>query len=421
MGGVGGAVVLLGGGALYKIGVPLPFIVGAGVMLIAIGIVVALVKEPDLSDQPAAEQEPGPWANVKHVATDRDRSGLFLLPVIVAWFVGWNATEAFFTLYAGNVLGVEVGSGAQMLTAFAATLIDFVIPSGLMATRIGRKPTIMIGLAGMMIGARAGLPGTRPDRPDRRARRHGRVLGAGQHQLAADGVRPGRAGASAPTLDSTTSCRRWRQSPAPSWLAADRLDKLSDHLAILADLPGAGHGADDAGATATQCVDRTFTPEEIRPPSGAALSSHDQRQPRWPAIPVAEVDVTRLPGGQRNRDFIRRGREAPASGLRLTHRIAARLQPHEAIPAIGVGTHAHGGSLFAEHDLHASNAGFVRILHAAPIAPCKLSETKPDAIHLSTCMAKAKPDCPYATAEQFAEILRGKTGLPVVLGTHDYH
>ena len=155
MGGVGGALALFFGGALYKIGVPLPFIVGAGVMLIAIGIVVAFVKEPDLSDQPAGEREPGLWANVKHVATDRDRSGLFLLAAIFAWFVGWNATEAFFTLYARNVLGVEVGTGAQMLTAFAATLIIFAIPSGLLATRIGRKPTILIGLGGMMLGTLA--------------------------------------------------------------------------------------------------------------------------------------------------------------------------------------------------------------------------------------------------------------------------
>jgi predicted metal-binding protein len=51
----------------------------------------------------------------------------------------------------------------------------------------------------------------------------------------------------------------------------------------------------------------------------------------------------------------------------------------------------------------------------------KLSEMKPDAIHLSSCMVKAKPGCPYATPEQFAEILTGKFGLPVVLGTHEYH
>ena len=151
MGGLGGAFALLGGGALYKIEVPLPFIVGAGVMLIAIGIVVAFVKEPDLSDQPRTEQEPGIWANAKRVATDRDRSGLFLLAAIFSWFVGCNIILAFFTLYARNVLGVPVGTSAQMLTAFPATLIIFSIPSGLLATRIGRKPTIIIGLGGMVL------------------------------------------------------------------------------------------------------------------------------------------------------------------------------------------------------------------------------------------------------------------------------
>lgn len=51
----------------------------------------------------------------------------------------------------------------------------------------------------------------------------------------------------------------------------------------------------------------------------------------------------------------------------------------------------------------------------------KLSETRPDAIYLSSCMANAKPGCPYATAEEWAKILESKTGLPVNLGTHDYH
>ncbi|MEN8148320.1 MAG: CGGC domain-containing protein [Planctomycetota bacterium] len=51
----------------------------------------------------------------------------------------------------------------------------------------------------------------------------------------------------------------------------------------------------------------------------------------------------------------------------------------------------------------------------------KLSEQKPDAIHLSSCFANAKPPCPYGTADEFAAILSGKTGVPVVQGTHDYH
>lgn len=51
----------------------------------------------------------------------------------------------------------------------------------------------------------------------------------------------------------------------------------------------------------------------------------------------------------------------------------------------------------------------------------KLSQEKPDLIYLSSCMAGAKPDCPYSSAEEKAEIIKNKTGIDVVIGTHDYH
>ena len=51
----------------------------------------------------------------------------------------------------------------------------------------------------------------------------------------------------------------------------------------------------------------------------------------------------------------------------------------------------------------------------------KLSEIKPDAIYLSTCMVNAKPDCPYTAIEDKVKMLEEKTGVKVHLGTHDYH
>ena len=158
MGGLGGAIALFAGGALYKVGVPLPFIFGAAIMLAAIALVLWRVKEPVAAAEPVrAAGDLGVLANVRAVIADSDRSGLFLLAAIFAWFVGWNAMEAFFTLYARNVLGISVGAGTQMLTAFAAALIIFAIPSGLVATRIGRKPTIIIGLIGMLAGLAVGF------------------------------------------------------------------------------------------------------------------------------------------------------------------------------------------------------------------------------------------------------------------------
>ncbi len=51
----------------------------------------------------------------------------------------------------------------------------------------------------------------------------------------------------------------------------------------------------------------------------------------------------------------------------------------------------------------------------------KLSEIKPDVIHLSSCLANAKPGCPYSSAEEMAKILEAGAGVKVVQGTHDYH
>jgi predicted metal-binding protein len=51
----------------------------------------------------------------------------------------------------------------------------------------------------------------------------------------------------------------------------------------------------------------------------------------------------------------------------------------------------------------------------------KLSEIKPDAIYFSTCLANAKPECPYTNPDELADIVENKTGIKVIKGTHDYH
>ena len=51
----------------------------------------------------------------------------------------------------------------------------------------------------------------------------------------------------------------------------------------------------------------------------------------------------------------------------------------------------------------------------------KMSELRPDKIYLSSCLVNAKPGCPYASADEMAELLKNKTGIEVVIkGTHDY-
>ena len=136
---------------------------------------------------------------------------------------------------------MEVGTGTQMLTAFAATLIIFAIPSGLLATRIGRKPTIIIGLIGMIAGVCSPRTMRNPDHPARRPGGDGRILGARQHQLAADGVRSvqGRAAIGAYTgLYYFASSLAAITGPIVAGWLIDRTSVL-EHLAVYRRVPRA--------------------------------------------------------------------------------------------------------------------------------------------------------------------------------------
>ncbi len=152
MGGVGGAIALFGGGALYRMGVPLPFLFGAAVLLLAIVVVLLAVKDPPLAGGRGRRGGAGPARKPAQRRTRRQPQRA--LPA-----VGHLLLVCRVELY-GDLLhalcaeraGIEPGRAAQMLTLFAAMLIVFAIPSGLIATRVGRKPTILVGLAGMVAG-----------------------------------------------------------------------------------------------------------------------------------------------------------------------------------------------------------------------------------------------------------------------------
>ena len=51
----------------------------------------------------------------------------------------------------------------------------------------------------------------------------------------------------------------------------------------------------------------------------------------------------------------------------------------------------------------------------------KLSEIKPDAIYLSSCLVNTKPECPYVSVEEMAKMIEKKHGVKVIQGTHEYH
>ncbi|HIQ00828.1 MAG TPA: MFS transporter [Anaerolineales bacterium] len=149
MGGLGGVLAFLIGGLLYSLYRPLPFWFGGVVTLLAVGFLFWKVKEPRELVESAARREEGlgVFRGLRDIPRENVRSLVLLILAIFFWFVGYNAIETFFSSYGVATLGVSESTASMILSAAYITFILFSIPSGIIATRIGRKRTIIIGLA----------------------------------------------------------------------------------------------------------------------------------------------------------------------------------------------------------------------------------------------------------------------------------
>jgi predicted MFS family arabinose efflux permease len=148
MGGVGAVLAFAGGGILFELGgFPLPFLVSALLLLGAMAVLVFFVREPRLPKLPSDKEKE---AAVKLDAGEK-KSLILILSAIFLWFMGYNAVETFFSLYATNTMGVSPGQASIMLSLFAVALIVFAIPAGYIGARIGRRKTILIGLTGVTL------------------------------------------------------------------------------------------------------------------------------------------------------------------------------------------------------------------------------------------------------------------------------
>jgi MFS family permease len=149
MGGVGSLLAFLVGGILFRIGgFPLPFLMSALLMLLALAVLALFVREPKQAYEPDPEQKAVPGVTLdKH----EKKSLLLILFGVFFWFSGYNAVETFFTLYATNTLGMDAGGAAMTLAFFSLTFLSFAVPAGFIGAKIGRRRAILIGLTGIII------------------------------------------------------------------------------------------------------------------------------------------------------------------------------------------------------------------------------------------------------------------------------
>ena len=165
MGGVGSIIAFVTGHFLVnQFGFNLPFLVGAIVMILAVITLHLFIKEPDsrklarhleaveasleneapVNDLQTVKAEKG----IRHLSGPEKRSLFLMLTAIFFWFCGFNAVEAFFTLYVRNTFGII---DTLSLALFSVSLVAFALPAGILAGRFGRKRMIVFGLVGIII------------------------------------------------------------------------------------------------------------------------------------------------------------------------------------------------------------------------------------------------------------------------------
>jgi MFS family permease len=154
MGGVGSVLAFLAGGILFNFwlektgnGFPLPFIMSAVMMLLALVVMALFVREPKYAYEP---EEINKKTDVKLDKSEK-KSLILILIGIFFWFTGYNAVETFFTLYATNTLNMTPGDASMTLAIFSLTFLAFAVPAGFIGAKIKRRRAIMIGLIGLTV------------------------------------------------------------------------------------------------------------------------------------------------------------------------------------------------------------------------------------------------------------------------------
>ena len=158
MGALGGIIYLIITTFLYKTTsdiyvsyLPLFAIVG-GIMLAALAVVMFFVNEPKLVAEQKKYEDEHPEDNLVQVTengealpADVKRSLSFLLVSIALWFIGYNGVTTWFSVYAAESWNMTLGQANTCLTIATAGAIVTYIPSGNVASKVGRRKTIRFG------------------------------------------------------------------------------------------------------------------------------------------------------------------------------------------------------------------------------------------------------------------------------------
>ena len=124
----------------------------AAIMLGALLIFRLTVKEPQWAaemQQTSLElgieenDEKDNKSGNRKLSKSEQGSLLLILASIALWYIGYNAVTSKYSLYAGRVLDMDYNT--TLLIAQGAAIISY-LPAGIVASKIGRKKTILAGV-----------------------------------------------------------------------------------------------------------------------------------------------------------------------------------------------------------------------------------------------------------------------------------
>jgi len=150
MGGLASVLVLSLGAVLYDMNKSLPFVLTSILMLAALGLLYLFIKEPMVGEK-SEEERVSIMGAMKEIIANKDKSTLLVLLAIFFWFVAYQGVEATFSNYSVEFLEIKESSGSIILSAFAGCFLIFAIPSGFIATKVGKRRTIVVGIIGLMV------------------------------------------------------------------------------------------------------------------------------------------------------------------------------------------------------------------------------------------------------------------------------
>ena len=140
----------------------------AGLMLVSLAVFLLTVREPAWAKQMqedtvryGIEEEEAVQSETRKLTTGEMRSLILILLSVALWYFGYNAVTSKYAVYATNILDMDYNT--TMLLAQGAAIVAY-MPAGIIASKIGRKKTILAGVAilalafGIASFMRAGSP-----------------------------------------------------------------------------------------------------------------------------------------------------------------------------------------------------------------------------------------------------------------------